>query len=103
MLSSASCDPAAGTHSESAGAGNVPRMTAALNDLAARFGVAELPPFPATGAVFDLVDEAGFSVPMEGVRSVAQRRQFTEEQASACFELKGLSPSPVRRTKARRR
>lgn len=76
-------------HSESAGAGNVPQMTAVLNDLAARFGVAELPPFPDAGTVFDLVDEAGFSVPAEGVRAVAQRRQFTEEQALGLLRTQG--------------
>lgn len=67
-------------HSESGGAGNVPRVVALLGDLAARFGVSMPPEFPDAGAVFDLVEQAGYTIPAEGVRTVAQRRSFSREQ-----------------------
>lgn len=76
-------------HSESAGAGNVPRLVAALNDLADRFGVPAPTPFPDAGTVFDLVEEAGFTIPREGVRSVAQRRSFTRDQAMGLLQTQG--------------
>ncbi|MFP3915180.1 MAG: class I SAM-dependent methyltransferase [Actinomycetota bacterium] len=68
-------------HSESAGAGNVPRLIEVVNDLADRFGTPPPLPFPNAGAVFDLVEEAGFEMADEAVRTVAQRRRFTRQQA----------------------
>lgn len=68
-------------HSESAGAGNVPRLVEVVEKLADRFETRPPQPFPDAGAVFDLVEEAGFEIAQEGVRTVAQRRQFTREQA----------------------
>jgi SAM-dependent methyltransferase len=67
-------------HSESAGAGNVPLVSELLVDLAARFDLPALPAFPDAGVVFDLVEQAGFEVPVEGVRTVAQRRPFSRQQ-----------------------
>jgi ubiquinone/menaquinone biosynthesis C-methylase UbiE len=67
-------------HSESAGAGNVPRVIDLLTDLAARFGVPMAPAFPDAGAVFEQVEQAGFEIPVDGVRTVAQRRPFTEHE-----------------------
>ncbi|MGB8361945.1 MAG: class I SAM-dependent methyltransferase [Acidimicrobiia bacterium] len=67
-------------HSESAGAGNVPKVMTVVRDLASRFGVPAPPPFPDTGVVFDLVEEAGFELPVEAVKTIAQRRPFTREQ-----------------------
>lgn len=76
-------------HSESAGAGNVPRLIAVLDDLAARFDVPPPEPFPDTGVVFDMVERAGFTVPEEGVRTVAQRRGFTRDQAVGFLRTQG--------------
>jgi SAM-dependent methyltransferase len=67
-------------HSESGGAGNVPKVTELLDDLAARFDLPAPPGFPDAGVVFDLVEQAGFGIPVEGVRTVAQRRAFSREQ-----------------------
>lgn len=68
-------------HSESAGAGNVPRVVELLEDLATKFGVPTPPGFPDAGTVLELLEGAGFELPLEGVRTVAQRRPFTREQA----------------------
>lgn len=67
-------------HSESGGAGNVPRVVQLLDDLAARFSVPRPPPFPDAGIAFDLVEQAGFAIPVDGVRTVAQRRPFSRQQ-----------------------
>lgn len=76
-------------HSESAGAGNVRPLTALLKDLAASFGTPPLPPFPDPGIVFDMVDEAGFEIPDEGIRAIAQRRPFTRDEARSLLESQG--------------
>lgn len=76
-------------HSESAGAGNVPQMVAVVDDLAVRFGVATPPRFPDTGVVFDMVEQAGFMIPEEGIRTVGQRRSFTREQAVGLLRTQG--------------
>ena len=67
-------------HSESAGAGNGPRMIALVDDLADQFGVERPPRFPDAALAFDVVENAGFEIPPGGVRTVAQRRQFDREQ-----------------------
>lgn len=76
-------------HSESGGAGNVPRMDEVLRHLAAEFGTPEPPTFPNAGVVFDLVERAGFAIPRGGVRTVAQRRRFTREQAAGLLRTQG--------------
>lgn len=76
-------------HSESAGAGNVPGLVTAVNELADRFGVERPDPFPDPGTVFDVVEEAGFDVPDEGVRAVAQRRHFSRDQALGLLRTQG--------------
>lgn len=76
-------------HSESAGAGNVPGLVSAVNDLAARFSVDRPDPFPDPGAVFDLLEEASFDIPEEGVRAVAQRRSFSRDQALGLLRTQG--------------
>lgn len=68
-------------HSESAGAGNVPLVVSLLDDLARRFSLEAPPAFPDAGTVFDYVEQAGFDIPGDGVRTVAQRRAFTHDQA----------------------
>jgi SAM-dependent methyltransferase len=68
-------------HSESGGAGNVPKAVQLVEDLGVRFDVPAPPPtFPDAGLGFDLVEQAGFHIPVDGVRTVAQRRPFTREQ-----------------------
>jgi SAM-dependent methyltransferase len=66
-------------HSESGGAGNVTRLVQLLNEIAASHKLPTTPPFPDAGAVFDLVEAAGFEIPQDGVRTVAQRRPFTRD------------------------
>lgn len=67
-------------HSESAGAGNGPQMLALVDDLAAQFELAPPPRFPDAALAFDVVEAAGFVIPDEGVRTIAQRRRFSTEQ-----------------------
>lgn len=76
-------------HAEGAGPGNVPRLDLLLNDLAAKHGLPPTPDFPNTGLVLEAVEEAGFEIPAEGVRTVAQRRIFTREQAEAMLRTQG--------------
>jgi SAM-dependent methyltransferase len=66
-------------HSESAGAGNVASMTRLLDEVASVNELPATPPFPDAGTVFDLIGAAGFEIPEDGVRTVAQRRPFTRE------------------------
>src|SRR5215211_8181492 len=65
-------------HAESAGAGNVPRLIAVLDDVAAGLG---RPPARVTlltpSAAFELLEEAGFTPGPEDVRALAQRRPMT--------------------------
>lgn len=70
-------------HSESAGSGNVAVLTAVLNEIAAQNGLQELPAFPNAAVVFDAVEAAGFELPSEAVRTVAQRRRFSRAQLLA--------------------
>jgi SAM-dependent methyltransferase len=78
-------------HSESAGAGNVAGVTRLLGEVAARHGLAPPPPFPDPGTVFDLVVAAGFEIPEDGVRSVAQRRPFTRDQLVALLRTQAAN------------
>lgn len=70
-------------HSESAAAGNGAKMIEFVNRLADKFGVPPPEAFPDPGTVFDIVEQAGYMIPMEGVRSVVQRRSFGAEQISS--------------------
>lgn len=76
-------------HSESAGAGNVPLLASLLGDLARRFSLEDLPSFPDAGTAFDYVEQAGFEIPNDGVRTIAQRRPFTREQALGLLRTQG--------------
>lgn len=67
-------------HSESAGAGNVPRVVELLEDLAERFDLPPPPPFPEAGTVFEMLEEAGFELPDDAVKTVAQRREFSRDE-----------------------
>jgi SAM-dependent methyltransferase len=66
-------------HAESGGAGNVDRLITVLDEAAGALG---LPPaatsFPTAGMAFELLEQAGFAPGPEDVRTVAQRRPFTE-------------------------
>lgn len=68
-------------HAESGGAGNVARVAAVLDGIAASHG---LPPaavtFPHAGIVLELLEEVGFRVPEAGVTTVAQRRRFDRDE-----------------------
>jgi ubiquinone/menaquinone biosynthesis C-methylase UbiE len=89
-------------HAESGGAGNVERFVTRLDAVAAGLG---LPPSSATfltaGAAFELLEEAGFAPGPEDVRTVAQRRAFTEEALVAMVPTQAvaayaLEPGEVR-------
>lgn len=70
-------------HSESAGAGNLAVVDELLRDVAAEFELPPPPPFPHAGVVFEQVESAGFALPDEAVKTVAQRRTFSREQLVA--------------------
>lgn len=61
-------------HSESGATGNIRRIVPVIDELADRFGLPRPPRFPDAGLVFDLLEDAGFQIPTDGVRTVAQRR-----------------------------
>lgn len=68
-------------HAESGGAGNVARVTEVLDDIATRHGLGPAAvTFPHAGFALELLEQAGFRVPEEGVLTVAQRRPFSREQ-----------------------
>lgn len=67
-------------HAESGGAGNVRRVVAVLNDIAEQHGLPPVTmPFPDAGVILDMLEQVGFEVPDEGVRTVAQRRIFDRD------------------------
>jgi len=67
-------------HSESAAPGNVPHLIPMLDDLATEYRLPLPPRFPDPGLVFEMLEAAGFEIPPESVRTVAQRRPFTREE-----------------------
>lgn len=77
-------------HSESGGAGNVAGPEELLDDVSARFDLPPLPDFPDAGVGLELVEEAGFEVPVEGVRTVAQRRTFTRDEVAGFLRTQAL-------------
>lgn len=71
-------------HSESAGAGNVADVVALVDRTAMEHGlVPQSPSFVDAGSAFDMVEAAGFEIPVNGVRTVAQRRSFTRDELVA--------------------
>jgi trans-aconitate methyltransferase len=68
-------------HAECGGLGQTPALIALIDELAAEHGLPEWPGFPDTGIAFEQLEEAGFAIPEEGVRTVAQRRMFSREGA----------------------
>lgn len=80
-------------HAESGGAGNVTRVVAVLDDVAGAHGLAPpRPTFPDAGAVLELVEQAGFDVPEEGVTTVAQRRAFDREALRSFLRTQACLP-----------
>ena len=72
--------PGGAFHLEAAAPGNIPAISALLDDLAARHDVPAPPRFPDPGRTFDLLETAGFGVDDDSVRTLAMRRQFTRDQ-----------------------
>ena len=70
-------------HSESAAAGNVAPVDQLLRDIAARFGLQPPTTFPGPEVVFEHVEAAGFALPDEAVKTVAQRRSFSRDELVA--------------------
>jgi SAM-dependent methyltransferase len=68
-------------HAECGGMGQAPALIALLDAMAREHGLPSWPGFPDTGLVFEQLEEAGFTIPEEGVRTVAQRRGFTRDGA----------------------
>jgi trans-aconitate methyltransferase len=67
-------------HAESGGAGNVRALVTLLDDVAANQGLAPARvSFPDAGTAMELLEGAGFSIPDDGVTTVAQRRAFDRE------------------------
>ncbi|MFP4635728.1 MAG: class I SAM-dependent methyltransferase [Nitriliruptoraceae bacterium] len=76
--------PGGWLHAESGGAGNVQRLEAALDDIAAELGHAPGGvAFPDAGTVLELLEQAGLDVPTSGVTTVAQRRHLERDQLLA--------------------
>ncbi|MFP3907936.1 MAG: class I SAM-dependent methyltransferase, partial [Acidimicrobiales bacterium] len=71
-------------HAESGGAGNVARVRALLDDIAAGHGLgAASVTFPDAGTVMEVLEQADLSIPEGGVTTVAQRRGFDHDQLLA--------------------
>jgi SAM-dependent methyltransferase len=68
-------------HAECGGMGQAPALMAVLSALALERALPQWPGFPDTGIAFERLEQAGFAIPDEGVRTVAQRRPFTREGA----------------------
>ena len=69
-------------HAECGGMGQTPALISVIDALARAHGLPEWPGFPDTGVVFEQLEEAGFAVPEDGVRTIAQRRPFAREAAA---------------------
>jgi len=78
-------------HAESAGIGNVPRIVAVLDDVAAGLG---LPPahvtFLTPSQAFELLEAAGFRPGPEDVRAVAQRRPMSRDALLAMVRTQAV-------------
>lgn len=80
-------------HAESGGAGNVAVLVATLDRLAAGHGLGPAgPTFPDAGTTFELLEQAGFDIPDEGVITVAQRRAFDREQLRGFLHTQACLP-----------
>jgi len=78
-------------HAESGAAGNVSAIVELLDSVATRHA---LDParvaFPDPGITFEMLEDAGFEIPDEGVRSVAQRREFDAHQLVAALRTQAV-------------
>lgn len=68
-------------HAECGGTGQAPALMAVLAALAREHDLPGWPGFPDTGTTYEALEQAGFAIPAEGVRTVAQRRSFTRDGA----------------------
>lgn len=85
--------PGGWLHAESGGAGNVTRVVEVLDGIAAGHGLEPAhPTFPDAGTVFDLVEQAGFDIPEEGVVTVAQRRPFDRDRLRGFLRTQACLP-----------
>ncbi len=79
-------------HADSGGAGNLHRFTTVLDSVAAGLG---LPPSATTfldaGAALELLEAAGFAPGSDAVRTVAQRRPFTEAELVAMLGTQAVN------------
>lgn len=61
--------------------------------MTSRRGSACPPPgFPDAGVAFDLVEQAGFEIPADGVRTVAQRRSFSRDKMLGFLKTQATVP-----------
>ena len=68
-------------HAESGGAGNVRAVIALLSEVAVEQALTPARiTFPDAGAVFEILEQAGFQIGDGGVTTVAQRRRFDRQQ-----------------------
>lgn len=85
--------PGGWLHAESGGAGNVTRVVAVLDEVAGAHGLAPpRPTFPDPGAVLEVLEQAGFDVPAEGVTTVAQRRAFDRQALRGFLHTQACLP-----------
>jgi ubiquinone/menaquinone biosynthesis C-methylase UbiE len=76
---------------ECGGAGNVAGVVAFLDEVSARFDGPAAPwTFPDAGAALDLLEESGFDVAHNEVRTVAQRRPFDRDGMVGWLTSQGL-------------
>lgn len=67
-------------HAESGGAGNVAPLREVLDPVAGELGLEPAAvSFPHAGTALELLEQAGFEIPVAGVTTVAQRRSFDRD------------------------
>lgn len=85
--------PGGWLHAESGGAGNVAGLVEVLDGIAAGHGLGPAhPTFPDAGRAFELVEQAGFGIPEEGVITVAQRRTFDRDHLRGFLRTQACLP-----------
>lgn len=85
--------PGGWLHAESGGTGNAARVGEVLDAVAAGHGLGPAQPtFPDAGTALELVEQAGFDVPEEGVITVAQRRAFDRDRLRGFLHTQASLP-----------
>lgn len=77
-------------HSESGGAGNVALIERVMREVGAEHGLVPNPTFPDAGLAYELLEAAGFEIPIDGVRTVAQRRAFDRDELIAFLRAQAV-------------